>query len=256
MSALINFEFCKVLKNRGNLAFSLLLPLIVCILPLLALFLDSNYSTIDPEVLSYVKSMLGPVTAKTASQFIIVNISFFMFVFLALVIPISLTLTEFIDEKKSKSIEYVLAEPIKPIQYLGAKLITALLVTWLIIAGYAGLYAVLVGLSVDRVVFDHIIDWRNIVILFMICPMLSCMSVSVSFWIAGKIREIKIVYALTGAMSFPVHIAMIGYLMSKNQFGISEYLLFMGMVALLTAGLFWYAAKQFRKESVIIDWKY
>src|SRR5207247_2460828 len=122
-----------------------------------------------------------------------------------LIIPMSIAAQSIVGEKQSKSLEPLLATPIRTGELLFAKalasLLPAVLATWAAFVIFVGVGRFLI--TSDRV-YGALLNPKWLIAMVVLAPLLSLLSVSIAVIISSRVNDTRAVQQIGGFIVLPI----------------------------------------------------
>ncbi|MEP7198372.1 MAG: ABC transporter permease subunit [Chloroflexota bacterium] len=255
-------ELLEIRKNRTLLFTIFLPPLLLTLLPLGILAVlgsdlsQSNMSASDLARYAQAFPELVGLPPGDMLQVVIMRQFLVMYLMLPLIIPTAIASASIIGEKEHRSLEPLLATPIKTSELLLAKsvaaMLPAVLATWLTY----GIFFVGARLVVhsDRV-FNALLNPVWLLAMLVLAPLLSLLSVSLSVIISSRVNDTRVAQQLAGLVVIPVVLFAVGQtagfvLVNTYVFAIASI-----VVALIDVGVLYAGVQLFDRETILTRWK-
>lgn len=253
-------EWAEVFKNRFVLFTVAFLPLILTALPLIILGISGSSGELSDITSSdmpsqFIELCVGLNEAE-CMQYFLVSQFMLLFMLMPLAIPVTIAAYSIVGEKTTRTLEPVLATPIKTVELLAGKALAAVLPA--VIATWGGYLIFIVGvllLSVGPGVVDRVVDPLWILATFVLGPLLSIASVSVAVMVSSRANDPRVAEQLSMLVILPLLGLFFGQVM--GWFFINEKLILWMALALVVidAGLLAFATQLFQRETILTRWK-
>ncbi len=259
LATVVRREALEIVRNRLLVISIVLPPVLLVALPLvLGRFAGGTGKDLPPE---YVAQILAsrPEWASLAREQLIAAFSLqqFLAVFLIMpaYVPLSIATFSIVGEKQSRSLEAVLATPIRTAELLAGKSIAAVVpgvvTSWVAYGALIGLAGVLLGPELSGVLADG--SWLAAV--FLLGPAIGLVSCVAGIIVSSRVNDARVAQQIGGVVILPiVGIVMIqavgGYLLGPREYVIATVVV--GAVGL--AGI-WLAARLFGRETILTRWR-
>ena len=265
MNLAVKTIFLKEIKEIiGNklLLYTIIGPvLILPILPLAIAFTTTAFSDTDPitakDVAMFIKQVPQWANLPAADVFQIVMMQQMMALFLIipLIIPLTVAAFSIIGEKKSRTLEPLLATPTTTTTILLGKAIAAvapgLVATWFA-------YALsIIGLKfiVTPVVFDALFSPTWWVAMLILVPLLSVFAVMIGIIISSRVNDTRVAQQLGGVVVLPVVALSIGQISGFLLLNMNLMLISSAVALVLDALVLWVGTVLFERERILTRWK-
>jgi ABC-2 type transport system permease protein len=263
--AVLRREAQEILKSRGLLLAIFLPPLLITILPLIGVAFLGNALNADPDASRGARD-LGPFlqtmpelqtwTAGEVTVFIILQQFLTFFLLMPLIIPMSIAAQSIVGEKQAKSLEPLLATPIKTSELLFAKAVAAMLpavlATWAAFVIFISVGRILI--SSDRV-YAALLNPKWLVAMLILAPLLSLLSVSIAVIISSRVNDTRAVQQIGGFIVMPI--VILGIAQTTGLILLNAFTFIIG--ALVVAGfdalILRIGVRLFQREKILTQWK-
>lgn len=233
--ALIKKEWEEALKNKMVIIGVVVLPLF---------FLGFS-------VFMLIQTEKAPLEAK----FILLNQTMFYFMLMPMIIPLAIAVYAIVGEKDQKSMEPLLATPLTDIElFLGkvlASIVPSLIVTWLAFGVFLAISAYLVPPEVVASVLSS--TW--LVAIFLLAPLISIFSVTVSMAISSRVSDTRAAYQLSSFAVLPLIIPIIIFSLRETLISLKLIFLEALIIAIIDVGMLYLSTKIFQREQILTRWK-
>jgi len=259
---LVRKEWAEVFRNKLVLFTTAFLPLLFAVLPLFILyFTGSSSGEIDDlanvsEVPIEFVVMCEGLSNTGCMQYFLVSQFMLLFMMVPMIVPITFASYSIVGEKSTRTLEPLLATPIKTIELLAGKAlaatIPAVIATWLAFLIYAiGAYI----LAVDPGVVGKIVDALWLTAIIVVGPLLAIFGVSLAVMISSRATDPRIAEQVSAVFVLP----MIGLFIAQSLgliFINEQIILWMAVVLiLLDIGMLAFATQLFQRETILTRWK-
>lgn len=259
---LIRKEWAEVFKNKLVLFTTAFLPLLFAVLPLIILYVTGNSSSEIDELTNAADvpvefmQLCEGLTGTGCTQYFLVSQFMLLFMMVPMIVPITFASYSIVGEKSTRTLEPLLATPIKTIELLAGKAlaatIPAVIATWLGFAIYAvGAYI----LAVDPAVVGKIVDALWLTAIIVVGPLLAIFGVSLAVMISSRATDPRIAEQVSAVFVLPV----VGLFIAQSLgliFINEQIILWMALILLvLDAGLLALATQLFQRETILTRWK-
>jgi ABC-2 type transport system permease protein len=252
-------EWAEVFKNKFVLFTVAFLPLILTALPLItlgAMGSAEDMGNITDDLPSGFANLCAGLDGAECSQYFMVSQFMLLFMIMPLAIPVTFASYSIVGEKTTRTLEPVLATPIKTMELLVGKAFAAVLPA--VIATWGGFLIFVIGvfiLPVGSGVVDRIIDPLWLLAIFVVGPLLSVASVSVAVMVSSRANDPRVAEQLSMLVIIPLLGLFFGQVMGLIL--INETLILWMALALIVidAGLIFFALQLFQRETILTRWK-
>jgi ABC-2 type transport system permease protein len=257
IKAIIGKEMMEAAKNKMIVSTMALLPVLILAISLGTLYAISAGIGGDslkggtngmPE---YLKGM----DPKDAIGIMMVTQYLFLFLVVPASIPVTIASYSIVGEKEAKSLEPLLATPIRTWELLLAKGVAAALpgavISWLIF----GLFVLGVRLIASDVVFAVVTNPVWIIANIVVSPLLATLSVLLGIIASSRMNDPRAVQQLVAFLVVPI--VLIGIGQSTGLFLVNAAMVSLGalLVLLIDLGLLFLAVRLFQRETILTRWR-
>ena len=195
-------------------------------------------------------------SVKQATILAMVSLLSLIFMFIPAFVPSVIASYTFVGEKINKQLEPLLATPTTDSELLLGKALGAFLpAVGVTFASFTGMVILVDLLTFPIFGYPVLPDLLSLVILFVYCPLIAILSVSVSVFISSKVNDVRAATQLSGVSVLPVlgfYFLFLGGLLKLDWV---ELALFAVLLVLIDAGLFYLSKMTFQREEILTKWK-
>jgi ABC-2 type transport system permease protein len=255
--AIIGKEIIEMSKNKMIVFTMALLPLLILAISLGTLYAigsglggDSLKTGIN-GMPDYLKGM----DPKDAVGIMMVTQYLFLFLVVPASIPVTIASYSIVGEKEAKSLEPLLATPIRTWELLLAKSLAAAIpgavISWLIFGTFVLGVRIISSAAVFAVVTNPVWIIANIVV----SPLLATLSVLAGVIASSRMNDPRAVQQLVAFLVVPI--VLIGIGQSTGLFLVNAAMISLGalLVLLIDAGLLFLAVRLFQRETILTRWR-
>jgi ABC-2 type transport system permease protein len=259
LKAIIRKEWGEVFKNRLVLFTVGFLPVIMTALPLITLYASGSTEEMigmsEVDLPARFASLCEGLSPASCGQYFIVSQFMMLFMLMPLAIPVTIASYSIVGEKTTRTLEPVLATPIKTWELLVGKGlaagIPAVLATWIsFVIFIVGSTFLAAGPDLVRKLLDPL--WLTAV--FVVGPLLAIAAISVAVMISSRANDPRVAEQLSMLVVIPLlglFFAQIAGLVYINR----TVILWMAlMVTMLDAVLVYFATQLFQREAILTRW--
>ena len=259
---LVRKEWSEVFKNKFVLFTTAFLPLLFAVLPLIILYVTgTNSSEIDDlanmaDVPVEFSAMCEGLTGTGCMQYFLVSQFMLLFMMVPMIVPITFASYSIVGEKSTRTLEPLLATPIKTFELLAGKAlaatIPAVVATWLAFVIYAiGAYI----LAEDPAVIGKIMDALWLTAIIIVGPLLAIFGVSLAVMISSRATDPRIAEQISAVFVLPI----VGLFVAQSlglMFINEQIILWMAVILfVLDIGMLGFATQLFQRETILTRWK-
>ncbi len=261
--AVLRREVQEILKSRGLMLAIFLPPILMTALPLVGIAILGRLIASDPsgdvsEFGSLLELMpeLRDWAAGEVVLFIILNQFLTFFLMMPLIIPMSIAAQSIVGEKQFRSLEPLLATPIKTGELLFAKALAAVLPAVLATWGAFAIFLI-VGrflIESDRV-YGAILNPKWLVAMLILAPLLSLLAVSLALIISSRVNDTRAVQQIGGFVVLPIVVLGVAQTTGFILLNTTTFLIGALVVAAVDALILWLGVNLFQREKILTQWK-
>jgi ABC-2 type transport system permease protein len=252
-------EWLEILRNKFIIFNMFLIPAILISLPLFVAFSIERVSlpTSEDELESLYPSSLNQDldTEQEELRIIVLNQSMLMFLMIPVLLPLGIVLHSIISEKNQRSLEPLLATPIKVWELLTGKglstAIPTVLVTWLAFA----VFATVLRFTVKPSMYVEVIKPMTILSVIVLPILLTIMAVCAGIIVSSLVNDIRLAQQIGSLIVLPIVALAITQVASKISHSVTAFLLGLAGFAALDTLMFCLMLKAFRRESILTRWQ-
>lgn len=250
-------EFAETIRNRLLLATILLPPLLLTVAPLLlggAIGARSLPPDLARAVLAQRPEWAGFSPSELAGAFAVQQFLAF-FLLMPAYIPLAIATYSIIGEKQARSLEPVLAAPIRTSELLAGKALAALLpgvaAGWLTYVVFITLASVVYGPHLFLVVSDP--SWLAGV--FVLGPAVGLISVVAGVIVSARVNDPRVAQQIGGVVIVPIIGVTLLQATGTLLVGASGYLLLAAILAVVGLAGLRLGVRLFEREAILTRWK-
>lgn len=259
LATVVRREALEIVRNRLLVASIVIPPVFLVALPLvLGTFAGGTRQALPPEFVAQILASRPEWAGLARAQLIAAfSLQQFLAIFLIMpaYVPLSIATFSIVGEKQSRSLEAVLATPIRTSELLAGKSIAAVVpgvvTSWLAYGALLALAGVLLGPELSGVLADG--SWLAAV--FLLGPAIGLVSCVAGIIVSSRVNDARVAQQIGGVVILPiVGIVMIqavgGYLLGPREYVIAT----VALSAVGVAGI-WLAARLFGRETILTRWR-
>lgn len=244
-------EFSEIVQQRILLFSILLPPLLFAVIPLFFLLRGDNGSRAS----SLAIPSLAGLTLHEYTQGVIGTTFSNVYILLPMIVPSFIAAYSIIGEKNNRTLEPVLATPVRRWQLLTGKMLSAVLpaimVTW--ISG--GLFIAELAIFADANVVSHVATAGWLTLFIAGTPLLGLIAVAIMTAISSRVNDTRTAQQLSIWGVIPVLGLILGELSGQFELTVIVAVIAIGILIPLAILLTWGAAQLFQRETILTRWK-
>ncbi len=250
-------EWYEILKNKLILYTILIPPLLLAVIPLVMLGMMKNEPVSQQDMAMYAQFVAAfpGLTASEVMQYVLLNQFLLMFLMMPVVVPVTIAAFSIIGEKEQKSLEPLLATPVRVTELLLGKtlaaVIPALLVTWLAFAVFlVGAYF-MAPPALLRVLLAPM--W--LLAFLVMAPLFCIFAVAIGVIISSRVNDTRVAQQIGGLIVLPVVGLAMLQTFGKVLYTTQTFAIACLVIAALDAFVIYIGGKLFQRETILTRWK-
>ena len=244
-------EFIEIVQQRVLLFSILLPPLLFAVIPLIFLLRGGAGSRAS----SLAIPSLDGLTLHEYTQGVIGTAFSNLYILLSMIVPSIIAAYSIIGEKNNRTLEPVLATPVRRWQLLAGKILSALLpaviVTW--ISG--GLFIVELAIFTDANVVSHVVTGGWLILFLAGTPLLGLIAIAIMTAISSRVNDTRTAQQLSIWAVVPIIGIILGELSGQFELTVLVAVIACLILILIAVLLTWAAAQLFQRETILTRWK-
>ena len=260
VAVIIKKEWGEVFKNRLVLFTVGFLPIIMTALPLITLYAGGSTEELigmsEADLPARFADLCVGLSSASCGQYFIVSQFMMLFMLMPLAIPVTIASYSIVGEKTTRTLEPVLATPIKTWELLVGKGlaagIPAIAATWLSFLIFI-LGATFLAAGPDLI--GRLLDPLWLMAVFIVGPLLAVAAVSVAVMVSSRANDPRVAEQLSMLVVIPLlglFFAQIAGLIYINR----AVILWIALgIAALDAVLLYFATLLFQREVILTRWQ-
>ena len=257
--ALIVFrkEWYEILKNKLILYTILVPPILLAVIPLVMLYTMRNEPMDASDVQMYAQfaAALPWLSMEEVAMYVLLNQFVLMFLMMPVIIPVTIAAFSIIGEKEQKSLEPLLATPIRVMELLAGKtlaaVVPALLTTWVAFAIFIGGAYFLASPALLRALLTPM--W--LLAFFVMAPLFCILSVAIGIVISSKVNDTRVAQQIGGLVVLPVVALAMLQTFGKVLYTWKTFAIACVVLAAVDVLVIYFGSKLFQRETILTRWK-
>ena len=261
--AVVENEWAQLIRNRVVVFTTFAPPFLFVGLALTVLYI-STFIELNPEAVEKMSTSLNPslptsvptLTQTDAVRAALLNPFLALFMMLPIVVPLTVASYSIIGEKQNRSLEALLATPIRTWELLVAKAMAAAIpgiaATW---------YSFAIFLFASRYMVTPLI-YHNLILsptwllaISVLTPLFTMFAVSMGIIISSRVKDAQGAQQLGSLIVLPLVAIMIGQVIGAVDVTYSTVVTAAFMIGAADVALLAAAVRLFRRESIFTGWK-
>lgn len=266
VKALIENEWEQLMGNKVVIFTTIGPPIFLVVLALSALYmsnwLNADITTINQSRLSdeQYKALMDALKEAQSLQrdlrFALLSSFLVLFQIIPMVVPLSIASHSIVGEKVNRSLEPLLAAPVRTSELLLAKALASalpgILVTWY---GYA-LFAIGARFAVSDSIYNRLVigpTWLLSIVLM--TPLFTMLTVGLSIIISSRVRDPNTAQQLGTVVILPLLGVMIVQMIGVTAASPTIVLITAVVIAIVNIWIMRVAVRLFRREEILTTWR-
>ncbi len=260
IQVIIGKEWAEVFRNRFVFFAVGFLPILFTALPLIILYgmraVGDVNEFADLDVPPQFEALCGGLAGVDCAQYFLISQFILLFMLLPVIIPVTIASYSVVGEKTTRTLEPLLATPVRTVELLAGKalaaVIPAVLATWIGFVAFALGTRVLTGSpAVMARLFDPL--WLSAVLV--VGPLLAVASVNIAMMVSSRVNDPRVAEQLSVLVILPLVGLFIGQATGLILINARLILWMAAALVLIDAGLLWFATQLFQRETILTRWK-
>ncbi len=258
---IVRKEFSEMRKNKMILATLAAMPLVFAVvLPIIYVFLPQSIGGMSEADVASFRPLYPwlPADLSPDAVFVYFMLQSMMALFLMLpgVIPTLIAAYSIVGEKKSKSLEPLLATPISTLELFFGKVMAAVIptvgMTWIAFA----VFCVIVDVGTyDSFGYFLLPDMTWLLAIFVVAPLFALISVIASTIVSSRMKDIRSAEQVSAFFIIPIMILFIGPFTGLFVLDTTIILLLALLFVAIDVILLFVGVGLFDRENILIKWK-
>ena len=257
VATILGREWSELRRNRELLAVIVVPPVVLTIAPItVAGLLGENQlpSAFATQVLAQRPEWAGFSPAELAGAFAVQQFLAF-FLLMPAYIPLSISTFSIIGEKQARTLEPLLATPIRTVELLAGKAIAALipglLAGWLTYVAFVALASLVYGPNLFGVVTDP--SWLTGV--FLLGPSVGLSSVVAGVIVSSRVNDPRVAQQVGGVIIVPIIAVTLVQATATVLVGASGYVLMAVLILAVSLAGLRLGVRLFDREAILTRWR-
>jgi len=178
------------------------------------------------------------------------------FVMIPAILPTLIASYSIVGEKLNKSLEPLLATPTTDLELLMGKgfsiFLPTMLVTWISLVPFVVIVDVI---SQPVLGYYPLPDLTWALGVFLLAPLFCLLSIFANVIVSSRVSDVRASQQIGSLVVLPVVALFIVVIAGLVTLSLISMLVFIGLIALLVAGILYSAVRVFRREEILVRWK-
>jgi ABC-2 type transport system permease protein len=250
-------EWIETVRNRLLMSTILLPPLILTIAPIIlagAVGQEELPPEFRTQILAQRPEWSSFTEGELAGAFAVQQFLVF-FLLMPAYIPLSIATFSIIGEKQARSLEPVLAAPIRTVELLAGKAIAALVPG--VLAGWAtyAVFVVLVSIVYGPRLFGVVTDPSWLAGTFLLGPAVGMSSVVAGVIVSARVNDPRVAQQVGGVIIVPVIGIVLVQATGTLLVGALGYALVAAVILAISLAGLWLGVRLFDREAILTRWR-
>lgn len=250
-------EWTETLRNRLLLSTILIPPLVLTVAPIIlaaAVGGEELPPALVEEVLTQRSEWSSFTPGELAGAFAVQQFLVF-FLLMPAYIPLSIATFSIIGEKQARSLEPVLAAPVRTLELLAGKAIAALVPG--VLAGWAtyGIFVALASVVYGPRLFGVVTDASWLAGTFVLGPAVGMSSVVAGVIVSSRVNDPRVAQQVGGVIIVPVIGVVLIQASGTLLVGALGYLLLASVILAISLAGLWLGVRLFDRETILTRWR-
>ncbi len=260
--AIVAKEVLEIRKNPLLLVTIFLPPILFLLLPLAILAAAGSTAgsvRIPPDQLARMRSIspaLADISGIEFLQLLILQQFLTFFLMMPLLIPVSIAAYSIIGEKELKSLEPLLATPVRTAELLLGKgiaaVVPAILTTWVTYVLF------LIGarlIVTSDVVYARLFDPMWLLAMILLAPLFALFAVNLGIIVSSRVNDVRVAQQMVGIIVLPVVLLGVGQTTGLVLLNSLTFIAGAFAMLLIDAAVLYIGARLFQRETILTQWK-
>lgn len=254
--AIVRKEWLELKKNKAVFMIILVIPLLLSVFPMVMMVLMKGQPiNLTKESLDFVKVYIPDATPQLAAQFIMISQNLLMLMLVPIIVPLTIGIYSIIGEKESRSLEVLLAEPIKTWEILMGKILAA--VAPGVVCAWSAFLVLVLGTNFFAApeTMQYVMHPMWIFVMAATVPLLTLFSITVAVIISSRVNDVRVAQLLSGFATLPVVGLSLSQLFNKITIDWNLILGTAFVLAVIDGMLFMISIVIFDRDAILTRWK-
>lgn len=263
VAAVVENEWAQLLRNKVVIFTTLAPPLLLVALAVsvlvLSTFVDASLANAGGPAAALMAgqaSALQSLGGADAIRAALLSPFLVLFQIIPLVVPITIASYAIVGEKQSRSLEALLATPIRTWELLLGKSLAAA-IPGILAAWYSYLIFVLVARAAvnDTVFLNVILSPTWLLSMLVLAPLFTLLAVSLGLLISSKVKDQQSAQQLGSLVILPLVGALVGQITGAVEVNVGLVLTTALGMLLIDAFLLFFTVQLFGRENILTKWR-
>ena len=251
-------EWTEMIRNRLLVSTILIPPLVLTVAPILIGGVANSERTLPPELEAAILQQRPEWAASTAGELagaFAVQQFLVFFLLMPAYIPLSIATFSIIGEKQARSLEPVLAAPIRTLELLAGKSIAALVPG--ILAGWATyvVFVLLASVVYGPNLFGVVTDPSWLAGVFLLGPAVGLSSVVAGVIVSARVNDPRVAQQIGGIIIVPIIAIVLLQATATVLVGATGYAILAGIVLVISVLGLRVGVALFDREAILTRWR-
>jgi ABC-2 type transport system permease protein len=259
----IDKEWSEVFKNRLVLFTVAFMPVLFTALPLFILYVTNqgsgtglNAGASESDLPPSILKACGNLPLTDCLQIYLLNQFLLIFMMMPLIIPVAIAAYSIVGEKTTRSLEPLLATPIRTTELLAAKSLAAaipgILATWICFIVFL-ILAPIVGAR--PAVLLSLLNGVWLLAVFVAGPLMAVLAVNFALIVSSRVNDPRTAEQLSAVVIMPILAIVLGQIAGLIVLNVQFMLVAISLLTMIDVGLIYLGARLFQRETILTKWK-
>lgn len=256
---IIDKEWVEVFKNRMVLFTTIFMPLFFTVLPLAMVAIMRSTGGMEGDAAdmpAQFAAACGNLPMADCMMIYLMNQFLLMYMLTPIIIPITIAAYSIVGEKTTRSLEPLLATPIRTVELLAGKslaaAIPAVIATWLCF-GVFRLALPLVGAS--PAVLARVFSAPWLIAILVIGPLMAVCAVIFALMVSSRVNDPRAAEQISAVLVVPVMVLLFGQIGGWILIDLRLMVAAAAGLVAIDVGLIYLGARLFQREAILTRWK-
>ena len=256
-------EWAEVFRNRLVIFTVIFLPLVMTAIPLGIIYstrssASATANNVNSQLPSEVTQSMCPNGLSGSDCFQVFMVSEFMmlFMFVPVVIPVTIAAYSIVGEKITRSLEPLLATPITTAELLVGKCLAAVIPAILATFAAFGIFAIGTWvIDANKLLLMALLDARWLIAIFIVGPLLALLAVAFSLMVSSRVNDPRVAEQISMIIILPVLGGFFGQV--AGLFILNKQIISIVAIVLLALDILmvYLTTRVFQREQILTRWK-
>lgn len=250
-------ELMEIVRNKLLLASLIPLPLIFVAIPLAVVYFSRGQPVHQDEVEMYrrLSPALGQMDPSEIMQIVVVGQTMFMMLLTPVIAPMTIATFSIIGEKQARSLEPLLATPVRTWELLLGKALAAVIPA--VVATWISYLILIVGMALiaSPAVLASVAAPMWVLAMVVLVPLLAILAVNLGVLISSRVNDTRVAQQAGGMLVLPLVGLGIAQTAGAIMYDVPMFALGAAAIAALDVLILVATVRLFQRETILTRWK-